>query len=724
MSHLLHRLGRSAAAHPWRTLGAWSLVATLVFVLAGAFGGTPQENWNVPGARAQLGVDLLRAHTPGAGNAAARVVVHDRDGSPVPAGELDALTERLAAVDHVVAVSPPQMSADGDTALLTLQYDVEVTDPAVYQKMGPLERAIAPTQADGLQVELGGELPETAAAPMAGTGELIGIVAALLVLVLAFGSVVSAGLPIVVALGGLAVGSAGITLLAATMDVSPTAPMVATMVGLGVGIDYALLLVTRFSEFLAAGHDKVEAAGRAVATAGRSVAFASGTVLVSLMGLKLSGLPTYDAFGFATAIAVVAVASAALTVVPALCGLLGRRLLPRKVRRGGSPTRRPRSPFVERWATRVARRPVAWALLASVVMLTLAAPALAMRTWPQDASSQPTDLTTRRAYDLVAAEFGPGANGPATFVAPTDRVDAASVRAFADEVAARPDIATVTPPQVSPDGDLSVFTAEPAYGPTDERMPGLVADLRAEAPAGVEVTGTTPFFADLADLLAGRLWLVVGFVVAVSVLLLGLVFRSVVVPIKAAVMNLLSISAAYGVLTAVFQWGWGAGLLGVDHAMPVSSWMPILLFAVLFGLSMDYEVFLLSRIREDWLDTGDARGSVTRGLSRTGRVITAAAAIMASVFLGFAAETDVVVKQLGLGMAVAVTLDATLVRMVLVPATMTLLGERNWWLPRWLDRALPTVRVEVPDIDTDLDAAPAGPDHPAGDSNLRTPAGV
>jgi RND superfamily putative drug exporter len=335
-----------------------------------------------------------------------------------------------------------------------------------------------------------------------------------------------------------------------------------------------------------------------------------------------------------------------------------------------------------------------------------------MRTWPQDSSAQPADLTTRKAYDLVAEEFGPGANGPMMYVVKADRLNDDAVNALAQKVAARDDIATVTPVTPSADGALRIFEAEPTFGPTDERTPGLVDALRAEAPAGVEITGTTPLFADIADMLGTRLWLVVGFVVAVSMLLLGMVFRSVVVPIKAAVMNLLSIGAAFGVMTAIFQWGWGANLLGIDHAMPVSSWMPILLFAVLFGLSMDYEVFLLSRIREDWLDTGDAHGSVVRGLSATGRVITAAAAIMVAVFLGFASEVDVVVKQLGVGMAVAITLDATLVRMVLVPATMTMLGRWNWWMPAWLDRALPTVRAEVTDFD-----------QPEAD-NTRTPVGV
>ncbi len=435
MSRLLHRLGRSTAAHPWRTIFAWLLVAVGIYALAGSIGGTPQDNWDIPHARAQVGIDQLREHTPGAGNASARVVVHTRDGSPVDAAVTAPLTQRLEQMPHAVSVSAPRLSADRDTALLTVEYDAPVTDHDLYENLAPLNKAVDPTRDAGIQVELGGDLPDTAAAPMRGTGELVGIVAALLILVLAFGSVVSAGLPIASALIGLAVGSAGITLLAAAMDVSTTAPMVATMVGLGVGIDYALLLVTRFAEYLQSGHDKVEAAGRAVATAGRSVVFASATVLVSLLGLKLAGLPTFDAFGYATAIAVVGVASAALTLVPALCGLAGRRLLPRKVRKG-----RPQkgSPLMARWATRVGRRPLAWGLLAAIVMLTLAAPALSMRTWPQDSSAQPSDLTTRKAYDLVAAEFGPGANGPIMFV--TEGISDAGVTALATQVAARDDI--------------------------------------------------------------------------------------------------------------------------------------------------------------------------------------------------------------------------------------------------------------------------------------------
>jgi len=689
MSSLLYRWGRTTALHPWRTLVGWLIVAATVFAVSSSFGGTTQDDWNVPGAESQHGIELLRNHLPDAGNASANVVVHDD--RAIPAAALTALGERLRDVAHVSDVAPPRVSDDGRTAVLHLAYDVEVTHPDLMGDVEPLDEAVEATRDAGLQVELGGDQPSTASAPIKGYGELIGVGAALLILLIAFGSAVVAGLPVLVAVAGLAVGSAGITLLAATMDVSTSAPMVASMVGLGVGIDYALLLVSRHAEFLAQGHRVEEAAGRSLATAGRSVVFASLTVLISLLGLGLAGLPTFSTFGWATAIAVVAVMLTALTLVPVLCRFAGRKVLARGLRRGRT---RSGPSLTVRWAERVTRRPLLWALAGATVMIALAAPVLDMRTWPQDDGNQTTEATARRAYDLTSEAFGPGATSPITVVVDHERTSASEVTAVRDILLAEEDLASVSPPVTSPDGAVTVLTAEPAFGSADARTSDLVEELRADLPAGVEVTGQTPLFADIAEMLSHRLWVVIGFVVAVSVLLLTLVFRSVVIPLKAAVMNLLSIGAAYGVMTAVFQWGWGAGLLGIDHAAPVSSWVPILIFAILFGLSMDYEVFLLSRIREKWLDTGDPTGSVVHGLSASGKVITAAAAIMVVVFLGFATEGDLVVKMLGVGMATAVLLDATIVRMVLVPATMTLLGRWNWWLPAWLDRALPQVDVE------------------------------
>jgi RND superfamily putative drug exporter len=696
----LHRLGLASARHPWRTIAAWVLVIVAVGAAATTWGGALRDNWDVPGARAQKGLEQVRDHFPASGGSSAQVVLHDDQ--PLDRATVAAVTRTLRDVDHVIAVTP-RMSGDRDTALLYVRYDVPTTDNAIMGKLGPLEKATRQAKDAGYQVEFGGELPGTAS-EIKGSGELIGVLMALALLVIAFGSVVAAGLPVVTAVAGLAVGSSFVTVLAGVMDVSPTAPTIATMVGLGVGIDYALLMVTRYVERLRAGDAPVDAAARATATAGKSVLGAGLTVLVSLMGLKLAALPTFDAFGYATAFSVAAVMAAALTLVPALCALSGRRLLPRKERKAKpeESTQR-KEPLTARWASRVARKPVAWGTLALVVMLALAAPALGMRTWPQDGGDEPKGTTLRSAHDLIADEFGPGANGPLTVVVDRDRLGDAGVARAHDTIAGLPGIATSGEPTVSQDGKLAVWDVEPTTAPSDPATTELLDRLRSGIlPDGVEVTGFVPVLADISAMLADRLWLVVGFVVAVSVLLLTLMFRSVVVPLKAASMNLLSIAAAYGVMTMVFQHGVGLGLLGMDHTVAVSSWVPILMFAVLFGLSMDYEVFLVSAIHEDWLDTGDAKGSVVRGLASTGRVISMAAAIMVAVFLGFATETGVVVKMLGVGMAVAVALDATVVRMVLVPATMTLLGRWNWWFPRAGHREVAPVAAPAPTHTDDL----------------------
>jgi RND superfamily putative drug exporter len=564
----------------------------------------------------------------------------------------------------------------------------------------PLEDATRTARDAGYRVEFGGELPGTAT-ELAGRGELIGIGVALLLLVIAFGSVLAAGLPIAVALGGLVAGSSGIALLAGLTDVSTSAPTIATMVGLGVGIDYALLLVTRHVERLRAGLTPVQAAAVATATAGRSVVGAGLVVLVSLLGLRLAKLPTYDSFGFATGLTVLGVMVAAVTLVPALCALAGPRLLSRRSRRraADATVARPQvsAGITARVVAGVARRPVVWGLLALVTLLALAAPALGMRTWPQDGGSQPTSLTTRQAHDLIGAEYGPGANGTLTLVADRDRLGAGEVTALHAQVDAVSDVVASTAVVTAPDGRLAVWDVQPRTAPTETATTDLIDQLRDDVlPAGVEVTGGTALLADISTMLGERLWIVVGFVVAMSVLLLTVMFRSVVVPLKAAAMNLLSIGAAYGVMTLVFQHAWGSALLGVDHAVPVSSWVPILMFTVLFGLSMDYEVFLLSAVRESWLSTGDARGSVVAGVASTARVISMAAAIMVAVFLGFATEQELVVKMLGVGLAVAVGLDATLVRLVLVPATMTLLGRWNWWAPRLSRTPAPAAPTPAP----------------------------
>jgi len=715
VSRLLRRVGWAAAVHPWRTLGAWLVILLAVGGLAGAFGGEPRDNYRIAGAPSQAGLDFLAERFPEMSGTQARVVVHERDGRPLDPAQLHGLRTRLGALRGVSMVEPPRLSADGDTALIEVRYDIKVTDFSGSEGIDALRTAAKPTERAGLQVEIGGELPEDRTRPD-GTAEAVGFAAALVILVLALGSFVAAGLPLVVALAGLGLGFSVVGLIAAVTDVSTSAPTVASMVGLGAGIDYALLLVSRHIEGLRRGLSTVAAAAEATATAGASVVVAGSTVLVSLFGLRLVGLLSYSSFGYTTFAVVSAVMLAAVTLVPALCALAGNRLLRRDERpvvraahridpRTGlrRPPRAPRKPppaprpqrrsRTEQWAQWVGARPLAAGLAAAAVLAALAAPALGMRTWPQDAGSQPTSNTTRNAYDLLSAELGPGTNGP--LLVAVDLAMVPDPETLARRLRAERGVAAIGPPVRNRAGDAAVIFIEPLTGPQDQRTTELVDRLRAEVlPPGTMVTGTVTVFADISRRLADRLWVVVAFVVAVSLFLLIVLFRAPVVAVKAAVMNLLSVAAAYGVITAVFQSDLGARLVGLPHAVSVSSWVPVLMFAILFGLSMDYEVFLLARVREEWMATGDPHGSVVRGLAATARVITSAAAIMVAVFIGFALDPDVTVKMLGVGMASAIFVDATVVRMVLVPATMALLGRANWWRPGWMERVLPQVAIE------------------------------
>jgi RND superfamily putative drug exporter len=680
---LLHRIGGASARHPWRVVALWLVTVVGALGLATAAGGEPTNDYRLPDAPSQAGFDLLEEHLPELAGAKATVIVRGPTGALEPSA-LDRLVGELRGVPHVSTVAPPRLSADGDAALLAVGYDVPVTHDDVMGNIGALEDAVERADLGDAQVAYGGEVPESAL-EIGGTGEVVGVVAALVLLVLTFGSLIVAGLPIVVALLGLGLGSAGGMLLTAVMDISSFAPTVATMVGLGVGIDYALLLITRFGEHRREGLAPVDAAARANVTAGRAVVFAGTTVLVSLFGLRFGGLPIFESFGTTTALTVVAVVAAALTLVPALARLAHARLDRRAVRgmRGARPA------LTARWVAGVVRRPVAWLVAGTTLLLLLAAPALGMRTWPLDPSVDAADSTTRQAHDLTTAEFGPGATGPMTFVADLTKVGTNELESVRAAVADHPDMVGVTPVLPSPDRAVAVFSAESAYAPQDERTRDLVEELRDANPDGVVVTGYSPMQLDLSAIVSERIWLVAAIVITLSMILLALMFRSVVVPLKAAVMNLLSIGAAYGVLVAVFQNDAGAALVGLDHGIAISSFVPIIMFAILFGLSMDYEVFLLSRVREDYLRSGDAVGSVVSGISASSRVISSAAAIMVAVFVGFAFEPTPLIKMLGIGMAIAAALDATLVRMVLAPAAMALLGRWSWWMPASLDRLLP-----------------------------------
>ena len=692
MSRVLHRLGGFAARHPWRVIGAWLAAAVVVLGLAGSVGGTLNDDYVIPGTSSQRATDLLSDKFPAFAGADARVVVHTEQGT-LDRSALDTAQQRLSdTVDHVSQVAPAVVSQDGATAVITVQYDVPVTDFKDDSGMVQLEDAAANLTERGYQVELGGQMPENIASP-GGTAELVGIGIALLILFLAFGSFVAAGLPIGVALVGLGIGSGGVTLLAALTDVTTIAPTLASMIGIGVGVDYALFIVTRHRDALARGLSVPDAAAEATATAGQSVLFAGGTVLLALSGLLFTGVPNFRAMGYAPGLVVLLIVAASVTLLPALLGLAGMRVYSRKARRTAHlEAAASHSPTAARWAHAVASRPVAWMVGSTVLLLALAAPALGMKLGNADAGNEAESTTIRQAYDLVADGFGPWANAPLLVALDVDKVGGtAGIDALTDELAATRGVGAVSPAQLSPDGSAAVVTVTPTHGPQDDATIALLDRIRAELPEGAELGGFTPGMTDFTDRLSANLWKIVAVVLAASFVLMVLAFRSIVVPVKAALVNLLSIGAAYGVITMAFQTDRGAHLLGLPDSVPIAPYVPVLMFAILFGLSMDYEVFLLSRVREEYLRTGDSKGSVVAGLSSTARVITSAALIMVAVFLGFALDPGVAIKMIGIGLATAIAVDATVVRLVLVPATMALLGARNWYLPAWLDRVLPNV---------------------------------
>jgi RND superfamily putative drug exporter len=549
-------------------------------------------------------------------------------------------------------------------------------------------------------VELTG--PLALLAQEAPSSELIGVGVAIIVLLIAFGSVVAMGLPIATALLGIFVGAAGVGVLSAVMDVPEFSLILCAMIGLGVGIDYALFIVTRHRQHLHDGMSVEDAAGTAVATAGQAVLFAGTTVVIAILGLFLAGLPAISGMGAAVALVVTVSMVAAVTLLPGLLGLAGTKIDKLSIHRKTHVVKPAEATVAGRWAHHVGSHPVRYAIIGLGAMCAIAVPALSMRIGVPDDGNAPAHTTQRIAFDQLAEGFGPGFNGPILVVVELPKPDdAATVGRIHDALEADPGIAAVTAPVLNAAGDTAVFTANPTTAPQDEATDQLVRHLRTDVLPGavegtearVSLTGRA-MLTDLTDRITNRLPVFITAVVAMSFLLLMIVFRSVLVPLKAAIMNLLSIAAAYGVLVAVFQWGWGKGLIGLHDTMPINPFLPLIMFAILFGLSMDYEVFLLSRVREEYVKTGDNHEAVVRGLSSTARVITSAALIMISVFGAFVLSDDPNGKLFGVGLAVAVLIDATLVRMILVPATMSLLGKANWWLPGWLDRSLPHLDLE------------------------------
>ena len=700
MNRFTRGIAMSSARHPWRTIAAWVALLIGVFVLAGAGGGTFSEDFSAPGSESARALELLDENFPDAAQATAVVVFAAKDGSTLSAHSADIadVLAEVAALDHVASVGDPfaagTVSADGRIGYVPLVFDAPARELAK-PDVAVISDAVADIEVEGMQVELGGDTVFLKSQD--DTGHMaIGLLVALLVLVVVFGTLVSAVVPIGLAIFAVGTGIGGITLLAGSMDVSASAIPIAGLIGLGVGVDYALFILARYRENRAAGQDNQVALSSAMASSGAAVVFAGGTVIIATTSLALTGLGVLTSIGLATALMVFFAVATAITLLPAVLSLLGDRIDKVRVGRRHRPAKRPEDSAWWRFGHRVAGRPWPYLLGSVAALLAIAAPVLWIQTAFPAAGDAPTSTTHRQAYDLLSEGFGTGFNAPLMMVVDltADGVAADDVDQLTADLVALPGIVSVSGPQASADGDTVVLTAVPTTGPGDTDTSTTIDAVRDVTPGNVYVSGITAVTDDLSKQLDHTLPLFIGVVIAMSFLLLMMVFRSVVVPLKAAVMNLLSIGGAYGVLVAVFQWGWGSSLIGIEGPTPITSVIIVIMFPILFGLSMDYEVFLLSRVREEYRRTGDNVESVARGLAGTGRVITSAALIMIVVFLSFVASPVPSLKMLGLGLAVAILIDATVVRMMLVPATMALVGKANWWLPAWLDRLLPTLTVE------------------------------
>jgi putative drug exporter of the RND superfamily len=710
---------------------AWVVVFVALQIAVSAAGTNFTTSFSAPNTESTKAQNLLLANFKAQSGDSVQVVMRGTPSmaDPQVKTQVEALLAELAKIDHVSGVSDPYtqpggISKSGTVALANLQLDARANDipkPVGQQMIAAAEKA----STGGLQVYLGGQLIEQAERQPLPSSELIGILAAIVILLIAFGSVLAMALPIVVALSGLAVGLPVVELLTHVYPLQNFSTILATMIGIGVGIDYALFVVTRYRQGLQAGMTPEEAVVTAVDTAGRAVLFAGLTVIIALVGMLAMRLSFISGLGISAAAVVAVTVLAAVTLLPAVLGFVGTNIDRLKLPWVHNDGDGSRETVWHRWSRFVQRHPWLLTIAGLAVVLALALPVLSLRLGFVDAGNDPTGTQTRQAFDTLASGFGAGFNGPFLLAieVPPGTDHTADLARLQHDVAATPGVASATPAIVNPAGTTAVMRVYPTTAPQDEATSALLHDLRQHViPTATNGTGLKVYvggFAavtdDFANVLAQRLPFFIAVVILLSFLLLMVVFRSILVPLKAAIMNLLSIGAAYGVVVMIFQYGWGKDLVGVGKGGPIEAFIPIMMFAILFGLSMDYEVFLLSRIREEYLRTGDNAQAVADGLSATARVITAAAAIMCTFFLSFVLGDNIIIKLFGIGFASAIFIDATLIRMVIVPSTMELLGDANWWLPGWLDRILPHLDVEGPTDEVGGGDASPGPDQPAAE---------
>jgi RND superfamily putative drug exporter len=731
---ILYSLARFCVRRHWMVLVVWIIGAAAVVAVSHRMGDNTNDNLSLPGTNSDRATSVLQQSFPNQANGTSPIVIHAPSGKLTDSKYANAVNQAAADVakepDVAAVVNPltqqgaSALSKDQTTGYLSVTLSVPPGSLSVSDAQRIIDGA-QPARAAGLQVETGGQLGQKVSKPSTESSELVGIIAAMIILTFTLGTVVAMVLPIFSAIVGLLVSLAIVRMLGHVLTVPTVAPTLATMIGLGVGIDYALFIVTRHFRGLGDGLSMEESIARATATSGGAVFFAGGTVTIALVSLAVANIPLVTTLGFMAAIAVVVAVLCALTLLPAVLAALGPRIESLRVRPHVSDEHARRGLWAK-WAAEIAKVPIVAGLAALAILIPLMIPLLSLTLGQQDTAALSTSTTARRAYDLISKSFGPGVNGPlliaVSLKSPASSTGDQRLQTLQKDVAATAGVAGVAPITLSKDGKTAYFNAISKTGPAENATADLVSTLRAsvipKADHGTDMSayvgGSTAAYVDLASKISSKLPLQIAVVIALSFCLLILAFRSVAIPAQAAVMNVLSIAAAYGVLTAIFQYGWLHGLIGLNSAVPIVSYVPLFMFAILFGLSMDYEVFLVSQIEEHVHASEDNRSSVVSGLVTSARVITAAALIMVFVFGSFVLNGDPTVKQFGIGLAVAVILDATVVRCRLVPALMILMGRVNWYFPRWMERLVPRVSIEGAEFfgARDAAAAPAGADAP------------